>query len=161
MVLRAGQFSPVVVLRPTGTFAGFSDRWLLTWLRAYPATCPVPDYFFNSTCSHFKPNRYTIHCTVRDKTDSAKLAFLNEMGGDITYFDADLLADRPFDEAAAGCTAGFLHVASPIASATVRLMRWDQARKHHFFSVWTPTPRPSPFRSCLHRASSPTTLRLV
>lgn len=59
---------------------------------------------------------YRVHTTVRSLENAVKVAPLRQMGerfpGRLELFEADLLADRSFDEAAKGCGVVF-HVASP------------------------------------------------
>ncbi|MCA0871847.1 NAD-dependent epimerase/dehydratase family protein [Seohaeicola saemankumensis] len=62
----------------------------------------------------------TVHATVRDPGDSAKLAHLEKMAtdspGTIRYFKADLLQSGAFDDAMAGCRV-VLHTASPFTTS--------------------------------------------
>ncbi|KAF0696332.1 Aste57867_12891 [Aphanomyces stellatus] len=58
---------------------------------------------------------YTVHTTVRDVTNAAKLAHLTSLPGAtdrLRFFRADLLEDGSFDQAIRGC-AVVLHTASP------------------------------------------------
>ena len=59
---------------------------------------------------------YTVHTTVRDPSNQAKLRNLSELGmqhpGRLKVFAADLLQEHSFDEAMQGCELVF-HVASP------------------------------------------------
>lgn len=61
----------------------------------------------------------TVHAAVRDTSNNSKLAHLEKLksskGGDLKFFEADLLKDGSFLEAMAGCKVVF-HTASPFTS---------------------------------------------
>ncbi|MEI7664023.1 MAG: aldehyde reductase [Bacteroidota bacterium] len=61
----------------------------------------------------------TVHATVRNPGNKKSLEFLDALAakakGTIRYFKADLLTDRAFDDAMAGCELVF-HTASPFTS---------------------------------------------
>jgi dihydroflavonol-4-reductase len=85
--------SPVMVTGATGYIAGWLVKMLLE-------------------------QGHTVHATVRDASNQAKLKMLNslaeELPGEIRFFSADLLDAASFDEAMAGCELVF-HTASPFA----------------------------------------------
>ncbi len=61
---------------------------------------------------------FTVHAPVRDINNVEKLKYLNEIAADavgsIKYFEADLLKEGSYDEAAKGCEIIF-HTASPFS----------------------------------------------
>ena len=57
----------------------------------------------------------TVHAAVRDPENTAKVAHLTAMGGDLKLFKADLLDAGSYAEAMAGCSIVF-HTASPFTS---------------------------------------------
>ena len=61
---------------------------------------------------------YSVHATVRDPDNKAKVAHLdqmaNELPGSIRYFQADLTQEGAFNDAVEGC-ATVIHTASPFA----------------------------------------------
>ncbi len=65
----------------------------------------------------------TVHGTVRDANNETKTAHLwaldAELPGELTLFEADLLKEGSFDEAAAGCDTIF-HLASPFVPFKVK-----------------------------------------
>lgn len=63
-------------------------------------------------------NGYSVHGTVRDVTNEAKVSFLWELLGEgerdrLRLFEADLLKPNSFDEAVRGCSY-VIHTASPV-----------------------------------------------
>ena len=65
----------------------------------------------------------TVHATVRNPTDKAKVAHLHKAAegapGTLKLFAADLLAEGSFAEALAGCVA-VIHTASPFLITTIK-----------------------------------------
>jgi hypothetical protein len=140
------QVSAVVVLRPTGTFAGFSDRWLLTWLRA--RILPL-DLFLNrsSIPPALIPNQIGTQSTARCGT---RLTLPNLRSS--TRWAGTSPTSTPTSWRTDHLTR--LQLGAPQDSSTSqapsRLPRCVSCAgiklANVIVLVWTPTPRPSPFR---------------